>query len=308
MDDDTPPQALHAGTGRSPRAARSFFGPEPSSLTNQIETPYILHAVYHFHGRFSGSWTRVLQEQEKPVIPYDKLTIVRNRHRARTLGQFRDVVEIYFDRTAYLTDEHRIDWEGTRAARAQINRMLPRVIEIVTAAGLGAGSAGPGPRGKGADALRHIFDARDPARTEEEILDLIDMTMGVYQANQLSAAWRTVNPLHYVGVALGFVLGLPRKGLEALGVVGRATTTTPQLQAEHVTRLVAVADRLADGQDSIETRLAEIAERQERRLAENADHLADLAERLEFAERVMVQQKQLAPATPSEDEEAATPV
>ncbi len=242
------------------------------------------------------------------MIPYDKLTIIRNRHRARDLARFREVVELYFERTEYQTDEHQLDWEGARAARAQINRMLPRVIEIVTAAGLSARNAGTGPRNRGVDAIRNIFDARDAGRAEEEILDLIDMAMGVYQANQFSAWWRTVNPFHYAGVVLGFVLGLPRQGLKALGLVGSGPAARPLLQAEHVTRLEDVANRMADGQDSIETRLAEIADRQERRLSENADQLADLAERLEFAERMIAQQKPASPARSSEDEEAVTPV
>jgi hypothetical protein len=242
------------------------------------------------------------------MIPYDKLTIIRNRYRASELARFREVVELYFERTEYVTDEHHLDWEGVRAARAQINRMLPRVIQIVNAAGLSARNAGTSSRNRGVDGIRNIFDARDAGRAETEILDLIDMAMGVYQANQFSALWRTVNPFHYAGVALGFVLGLPRQGLEALGVVGRGSATMPLLQAEHVTRLEDVANRLADGQDSIETRLAEIADRQERRLSENADQLADLAERLEFAERMMAQQKPAIPATTSEDEDAVTPV
>ena len=82
----------------------------------------------------------------------------------------------------------------------------------------------------------------------------------------------------------------------------------PLLQAEHVTRLEDVATRLADGQDSIDTRLADMADRQERRLSENADQMADLAERLEFAERMMAQQRPAGLAGASEDEEVVTPV
>ena len=242
------------------------------------------------------------------MIPYDKLTIIRNRHRAHDLARFRDFVELYFERTEYVTDEHQVDWEGARAVRAQINRMLPRMIEIVTAAGLSSRNAGAGPRNRGVDAIRNIFDARDARRAEEEILDLIDMAMGVYQADQFSAWCRTVNPFHYAGVALGFVLGLPRQGLAAVGFVGRGSATKPLLQVEHVTRLEDVATRLADGQDSIETRLAEMADRQERRLSENADQLADLADRIEFAERMVAQQKPVSPASNSEDEELVTPV
>jgi hypothetical protein len=242
------------------------------------------------------------------MIPYDKLTIIRNRHRAHDLARFREVVELYFERTEYQTDEHQLDWEGARAARAQINRMLPRIIQIVNAAGLSTRNAGTGPRNRGVDAIRNIFDARDAGRSEEEVLDLVDMAMGVYQANHFGAWWRTVNPFHYAGVALGFVLGLPRQGLEAIGLVGRGSATMPLLQAEHVTRLEDVATRLTDGQDSIETRLAEMADRQERRLSENADQVADLAERLEFAERMIAQQKPVNPAGASEDEEVVTPV
>ena len=84
--------------------------------------------------------------------------------------------------------------------------------------------------------------------------------------------------------------------------MGRDSATKPLLQIEHVTRLEDVATRLADGQDSIETRLAEMADRQERRLSENADQLADLADRIEFAERMVAQQKPVSPASNSEDE------
>lgn len=223
------------------------------------------------------------------MIPCDKLTIVRNVHRARDLVRFRGLVELYFEKSEYVADDQQLDWEGARAARARINRMLPRVLQIVHAGGLGTNVDSPGPRNAGVEAIHKIFDARDTVRAEEEILDLIDMATGVYQANRFNAFWRTVNPLHYAGVALEFVLGLPRKGLSAMGFTGTTAAGTPLLQAEYVTRLEGIATQLADGQDSIETRLAEMGNRQERRLSENSDQLADLAERLEFAERMMGQ-------------------
>lgn len=240
------------------------------------------------------------------MIRYDKLTIIRNRQRVRELVRFREVVERFFEKSEYVADDQPLDWEGARAARAQINRMLPRVIQIVSAGGLGSHSDGLGPKNAGIDAIRNIFDARDTVRAEEEILDLVDMATGVYQANRFSALWRTINPLHYTGVVLEFVLGLPRKGLTAMGVVGKSAATTPLLQAEYVTRLDAIATRLADGQDSIETRLVEMGNRQEQRLSENSDQLANLSERLEFAERMMTQLQK--PAGAAGDEEVATPL
>jgi len=238
------------------------------------------------------------------MIPYDKLTIIRNLQRVHDLVRFREVVERYFEKSEYVTEEQQMDWEGARAARAQINRMIPRVIQIVSSGGLDTKRAGPGPRHAGVDAINNMFDARDTVRAEEEVLDLIDMATGVYQATRFNAWWRTVNPLHYTGVALEFVLGLPKKGFTAMGFVGRSATTPPMLQAQHLTRLEDVATRLADGQDSIEVRIAEMADRQEQRLSENSGQLADLAERLEFAERMIARQK---PDRAAGDEEVATP-
>ena len=73
--------------------------------------------------------------------PYHKLTIVRNRHRARDLRIFRELVESYFEQAEYVADDLPVDWEGARTARSQINRMLPRVIQIVHAAELDAQTA-----------------------------------------------------------------------------------------------------------------------------------------------------------------------
>jgi hypothetical protein len=184
--------------------------------------------------------------------------------------------------------------------------MLPRVTEIVEAAGLGANQVAQRPGNVRVDAIANIFDSRDPARAEEEVLDLIDTVIGVYQGTRYGAWRRTVNPLHYAGVAIGFVLGLPRRGLIATGLIGERREP-PLLEAGHVTMLEAAATRLAAGQDSIETRLAEMDDRQERRLAENAEQLTELAERLDFAERVMAQQRSTGPAEARGREKPVTP-
>ena len=69
------------------------------------------------------------------MIPYDKLTFFRNRQRAKDLRLFRDLVETYFERAEYdAADDLPADWEGARDARSQVNRMLPRMMEVVHAA------------------------------------------------------------------------------------------------------------------------------------------------------------------------------
>jgi hypothetical protein len=97
------------------------------------------------------------------MIPYDKLTIVRNRHRARDLRRFRELVETYFERGEYGPDDMPVDWDGMRAARAQINQMLPRLLQIVHAAKLDARTADatdPGPTVADVRVLRNIFSVR----------------------------------------------------------------------------------------------------------------------------------------------------
>jgi hypothetical protein len=191
---------------------------------------------------------------------YDRVTILRNVFRARDLRLFRERVQDYFDQL-----EHE---EDTRATRAEINRMLPRILEIVQAADL----AGPAPRA--VETLHHIFSDRYSPGAPEEILDVIDMAVGVYDANRFAALARTVNPLHYVGAILGFVAGLPRRALVAFGLLRpRSAKASPDATA-----------------DLIESRFAEMREWQSGRFAENADQLTDMAERIDFLERVLAQQ------------------
>ena len=227
------------------------------------------------------------------MIPYNKLTIIRNRHRARDLRIFRDMVETYFERAEYVADDLPADWEGARAARSQINRMLPRAIQIVHAAGLSPSNpttTDPGPTVGNADVLRNIFSARYANGGEQEILDVIDMALGVYEASRFNAMWRTVNPLHYVFSAVGFIAKIPRRALGGLGL-WRRRSPAPRLRQEDIERLMTIASRLEDTEELIETRFAEIRERQAQQIADNASQLTELAERLDFTERVLAQQR-----------------
>ena len=241
--------------------------------------------------------------------PYDKLTIVRNRHRARDLRIFRELVESYFEQTEYVTDGLPVDWEGARAARSQINRMLPRVIQVVHAAGLDAQTAtttDPGPTVADVEVLRNIFDARHADGADQEILDLIDMALGVYEASRFNALARTVNPFHYALTMLAYVASIPRRIFRALGFrPGRPRA--PRIREEDVTRLEAVASRLANAEKLIEMRFAEMRDQQAQQFAENTHQLAELAERLDFAERVLVQPRPVSALKSPDENNVVTP-
>ncbi|MGE0554845.1 MAG: hypothetical protein AB7R55_15555 [Gemmatimonadales bacterium] len=241
--------------------------------------------------------------------PYDKITLVPNRHRVRELRTFRDLVELYFDRAQRDGDDVPLDYEGARDARSRINRMLPRVVQIIRAAEVGASPrAGsvtdPGvPRGR-VDVLNRVFSAPYTPGVEQEIFDVIDMALGVYDANRFMALVRTVNPLHYAGMAVGLVTGGPRRLVS--GLFGRPNRT--ELRPADLARLEAVAAQLADSEELIESRFAALQDRQAARQTEISRQLAELAERLDFAERVLAQRPPQQRLEAGKDQEIITPV
>lgn len=243
--------------------------------------------------------------------PHDKLTLIRNRHRARELRLFRDLVEAYFDRSQRDTDDVPLDWEGARAARSRINQMLPRIIQIVRAAGLGGSATVPGATDPGlslgrVDVIPRIFSAREGDGLDQEIVDVIDMALGVYEADRLPALIRTVNPIHYAATALGFLARGPRRLLAGLGFRGRQQTSG--LGAVDIPRLEQMATRLDHVEESMEDRLAGAQDRQALRLAEYQRQLSELAERLDFTERVLAQRAPQEQLPPPSRQEISTPV
>ncbi len=219
---------------------------------------------------------------------YDRLTILRNRHRARQLRIFRGRVQAYFEQLEYDAEGLPVDWDGVRAARAEINRMLPWVVQIVQAADLGATPIASmrNPAGRAVEILHDMFSDRYSQGAYQEILDVIDMAEGVYDATQYTALMRTFNPFHYLMTALGFVAGLPRRALLATGLL---RLRSARIRPDDVARFEAALSRLAGTEELIETRFAEMRQWQSRLFAENADQLTDVAERMDFVERVLAQ-------------------
>ncbi len=82
----------------------------------------------------------------------------------------------------------------------------------------------------------------------------------------------------------------------------------PRIQTEDVARLEAVASRLADVDELIEMRFAEMRDRQLQQFGDNAEQMVDLAERLDFAERVIAQQRPMNRLEPPHGNEVVTPV
>lgn len=243
--------------------------------------------------------------------PYDRLTIIRNRHRARELRLFRDLVETYFERSERDVNDVPMDYQGAQAARARINQMLPRVVQVVRAAGVGGDAApatttDPGPGLGRGEVLQRIFSARYGDGLDQEILDLLDMALGVYEGDRFMALARTINPLHYAATALAFVARIPRRILAAVGLWPYRNPS--RLRAEERARLESGLAWLAEAEGLLDTRLADLQDRQALRQAEYSRQLAELAERLDFAERALAQQQPLKRLDAPHQSDISTPV
>lgn len=238
--------------------------------------------------------------------PYDRITILRNRFRARDLRVFRDRVRRYFEQLEYETESQPVDRDALQTARAEINRMLPRITQIVEAADLGgsAGAAARSPATRAVEILHNIFSPRYGPDSYQEILDVIDMAVGAYDANLYAALLRTINPFHYVMAVLGFVGGLPRRALVAIGVLRSGTA---RVRPEELARLEAALSRLAGTEELIETRFAEMREWHSRVSAESTNQMMELAERMDFLERVLARERQAQQLKPGE-KKTTTPV
>ncbi|TFG47469.1 MAG: hypothetical protein E4H38_08090 [Gemmatimonadales bacterium] len=132
------------------------------------------------------------------------------------------------------------------------------------------------------EVLRSIFSARYEDGLDQEILDVLDMAIGVYDGGSVMAMARTLNPLHYLGTAVAFVARGPRRLARMLGL-GR--TTRPRVGGFEAN------PRLPDVDALIESRLAVLHDRSAIRQADLVRQVAELAERLDFAERVLAQHR-----------------
>jgi hypothetical protein len=222
------------------------------------------------------------------MIPHDKLTVIRNRFRAHELREFRKWVEVWYERSDRDADDVVVDWEGAQAARSHLNRMLPRIMQIVHAAGFGetapAGTVSdPGIALGRAHVLQRIFNSRLGDGVDQEIFDVIDMAIGVYDSDLAPALLRSINPLYYAGRLMAFVTRGPRRFLRSLGFGRRAGS----VDEARLLRLEAVAARLREVEDLIDSRFGTFQDHQSRHRADLARQLAELEERLDFVERVL---------------------
>ena len=242
------------------------------------------------------------------MIPATQITIVRNLYRSRELREFRKWIEVYFERADRDPDDVVFDAEGAQSARSQINRMLPRVLGIVRAAGIGSPpgldtTTDPGQILGRLEVLHRIFHARPGDGVDQQIYDLLDMAIGVYDGDKPVALVRSINPLYYAGRILSWLGRGPRRFFSALGFGRRATIDEARLA-----RLENVAARLAETEDLIDQRFAALQDHQAQQRSNQAGQIAELAERIDFVERVIAAPRKQGYIDAPREQDHTTPV
>jgi hypothetical protein len=118
---------------------------------------------------------------------------------------------------------------------------------------------------------------------DQEIFDVLDMAIGVYDGDLPQSLLRSINPLYYASRLVAFLWRGPRRFFQALGFGRRR----PILDEPRLIRLEAAAARLTEVDDLIDRRFAALQDHEARLRADQSRQLSEVAERLDFVERVL---------------------
>lgn len=155
---------------------------------------------------------------------YKKITIWENRKRTELLVAFRNLVDTYFtnleDYSHLGLDPH--ENEKAKKARREINMILDKMHSVIILAGVSPTIYYSPPPAIGGlagtiDLIYNIFNLHHFEIKPENLLDLIDRAVGIYENDRLNAWLRTINPLFWLGLILDYIVSLPFKIIGKIG-------------------------------------------------------------------------------------------
>ncbi len=154
---------------------------------------------------------------------YNEILVWENNRRLKRLNDFRIVVEKYFQQSSHhWMNRERTESPESEAVRATINRHLDEIHSILICAGVGVQirytpSATRGGYVQDIDILENIFNLHHFQIGANQLLDIIDRGIGVYETDHKPAVLRTINPIFYLQNILNWVVMIP---FNLIGKVG----------------------------------------------------------------------------------------
>ena len=138
---------------------------------------------------------------------HTKILIWENNRRLNKLIKFRDLVIRYFNNqgsTDYMgfLDENARD--KAAQIRTEINQNTAEIHNIITSSNISTKIIYTDPpllggRSRKFDLIFNMFDSRELTDPHEQVLDIIEMSIGVYKSNRAKSAWRMFNPFFWLG-------------------------------------------------------------------------------------------------------------
>lgn len=147
----------------------------------------------------------------------ENLTIWENRKRVNCLIAFCDNVITYYGRE---------NSENVHRSRSEINLRKLEAHRYIREAGVPFIVTHYPPPAVGGfvkeiDIITNIFDLRPHQISPENVVDVLEQAIGVYEADRKAALIRTFNPFFWLGKGLSAIGRIPFNLLENAGLHGR---------------------------------------------------------------------------------------
>ena len=153
---------------------------------------------------------------------YTKILIWENKRRLNKLRVFRPLMIRYFNNSQVGFGGGRVEESAAKEARREINLLRDEIHSIILNSGIDPSFSWTPPAAVGddeteIDLIEDIFNLDQFDIGPNNLLDLIDRAIGIYDANRKSAFVRTFNPFFYLGLVLDTISDLP---FIAIGILG----------------------------------------------------------------------------------------
>ena len=139
---------------------------------------------------------------------YTRILVWENRRRLERLVDFRNLVLTYFDHSeAHWMAEERTEQPDAQSARVRINRLMDEVHDIILYSSVRPTIQWSPPPVIGGyiqnvDLVQNLFNLHQFQISPNHVLDFIDRSIGIYEANARPAFLRTISPCSISGCFL----------------------------------------------------------------------------------------------------------
>jgi len=153
---------------------------------------------------------------------YKKIPIWENLRRTEFLLEFKNLIVEYFTKVKF-SDLHPVENEEVQKIRSKINIKLSEAHSIILSSGTvpRINYSPPPAIGGGTtiiDLLNDIFMFSSFRIDSRLLIDFIERSIGIYEADKTNAFGRTINPFYWLFSILEFVVSIPFKILGYAGL------------------------------------------------------------------------------------------